>query len=110
MFLKLFLFSSWLFHSLLDKEIVLSLSIEGSAKIVNAKVNANVDVNVNGLKTIYLLLPEARMWCWVLMIMEQSTAQSTLWASKPSGTATCCGEEWESREPSPRRPEEGRER
>lgn len=52
----------------------------------------------------HLLLPHATMLCWLLIIMEQSTPHTTLWASKSPGKHTCCGELWVSWVPSPRRP------
>lgn len=52
----------------------------------------------------YLLLPHATILYWVLIIMEQSTPHTTLWASNSTGKHTCCGELWVSWVPSPRRP------
>lgn len=52
----------------------------------------------------YLLLPHAIMLCWVLIIMEQSTPHTTLWASNSTGKHTCCGQLWVSWVPCPRRP------
>lgn len=52
----------------------------------------------------YLLLPLAKILYWVLIIMEQSTPHTTLWASNSPGKHTCCGELWVSWVPSPRRP------
>ena len=60
--------------------------------------------HIEGVPRAHLLLPQERICCWVLMIMEQSTPQSTFWASKSAATLTCCGELWESWLPSPRRP------
>lgn len=52
----------------------------------------------------YLLFPEARIWCCVLITMEQSTPHSTRWASKSAGKFTCWGEWWQSWVPEPSRP------
>lgn len=55
-------------------------------------------------ETDYRLLPHAKILKCALMIMEQSTPHTTLWASNSPGKHTCCGELWVSWVPSPRRP------
>lgn len=56
------------------------------------------------IKANYRLLPHAKMLCWLLIIMEQSTPHATLLASNSTGKHTCCGELWVSWLPNPRRP------
>lgn len=88
----------------LNVKIDVSLLIISSCQSVTCLLRLMVIVLGGKIKNNYLLLPHAIMLYWVLIIIEQSTPHTTLWASNSTGKHTCCGELWVSWVPSPRRP------